>query len=513
MPKRSSELPTDLAATEAAIDSIAEEIVPTNAVGLLDKQLDNERHSSGIARSSPEDVAISENKPSETTEEVSNSVDRVRTSGSYGEVLKNSNFLALWIGQVFSQLSDKIFLVLLVALIASHFQTPGESIEHWVSAVMVAFTIPAVLFGSLAGVFVDRWSTKWVMVGTNLIRGVLVLTLPLLLWMLGTTTVLHGRSAGFLSMLAIAFTVSTLTQFFAPAEQTAIPSIVEKRHLLPANSLYTTTMMASVIVGFAIGDPILEMANCLAMRFALGPELGSEIAVGGGYLIAGAILLAMRVRESDRPEAESSEHVWTDLKEGLAYLGQSKSVRFAIIQLTVLFSIFAALAVLAVRLAELIPQLDASQFGLLLAAAGVGMGLGALLVGQWGDRLPRAGCSLVGSLGVALALAALGWVDGQLWPSFVAIAGIGCAGAIVGVPMQTLIQEETPAELRGKVFGLQNNLINIALTLPLALASVAEAAYGLSPVLWSLAAIAAAVGIATWGIEQSASREKTVEST
>ena len=452
------------------------------------------------------DIAIQAAEPSPSADakatEEDSSTDSDRPSGSYGDVLKNLNFLALWSGQVFSQLSDKIFLVLLVALIASHFQTPGESIEHWVSAVMIAFTIPAVLFGSLAGVFVDRWSTKWVMVTTNLVRGGLVLSIPLLFWGLRDRTIFGGHSAGFLGMLAIAFTVSTLTQFFAPAEQTAIPLIVDKPLLLPANSLYTTTMMASVIVGFAIGDPILELANRLGGSLNWGPERGSEVAVGGGYAIAGLILLMMKTGERDRPKTTTETHVWSDLKEGLDYLKTSQSVRFAIMQLTVLFSIFAALAVLAVRLAELIPQLDSSQFGLLLAAAGVGMGLGALLVGQWGDRLSRAFCGLLGSIGVAIALTCLGFVDTLLWPSLVAIAGIGCAGAFVGVPMQTLIQEETPEQLRGKVFGLQNNLINIALTLPLALASLAEAAVGLSPVLWGLAAITAIAGVSTWAIKR-----------
>jgi len=79
-------------------------------------------------------------------------------------VLKNVNFLTLWSGQVFSQLADKIYLVLMIALIASHFQAAGTSISGWVSALMIAFTIPAVLFGSLAGVFVDRWSKKAVLV-------------------------------------------------------------------------------------------------------------------------------------------------------------------------------------------------------------------------------------------------------------------------------------------------------------------------------------------------------------
>lgn len=75
-------------------------------------------------------------------------------------VLRNISFLILWLGQIFSQLADKIYLVLMIALISANFQTQGESISSWVSLIMIAFTIPAILFGSLAGVYVDRWSKK-----------------------------------------------------------------------------------------------------------------------------------------------------------------------------------------------------------------------------------------------------------------------------------------------------------------------------------------------------------------
>jgi hypothetical protein len=75
-------------------------------------------------------------------------------------VLKNSNFLSLWGGQVFSQLADKVYLVLMIALIANRFHTGEQTISSWVSAIMIAFTIPAVLLGSLAGAFVDRWQKK-----------------------------------------------------------------------------------------------------------------------------------------------------------------------------------------------------------------------------------------------------------------------------------------------------------------------------------------------------------------
>ncbi|MFW6358429.1 MAG: arabinose efflux permease, partial [Chroococcales cyanobacterium] len=98
-------------------------------------------------------------------------------------VLKNTRFLILWSGQVFSQLADKVYLVLMIAIIASHFQQENQSISGWVSAMMIAFTIPAILFGSLAGVYVDRWSKKTVLVATNLLRGGLVLAVPALLWL------------------------------------------------------------------------------------------------------------------------------------------------------------------------------------------------------------------------------------------------------------------------------------------------------------------------------------------
>ncbi|MFN5856660.1 MAG: arabinose efflux permease, partial [Pseudanabaenaceae cyanobacterium] len=66
-----------------------------------------------------------------------------------GSVLANPNFLSLWSGQIFSQIADKVFLVLIIAIISTQFQQAGETISGWVSAVMVAFTIPAILFGSI----------------------------------------------------------------------------------------------------------------------------------------------------------------------------------------------------------------------------------------------------------------------------------------------------------------------------------------------------------------------------
>ena len=134
--------------------------------------------------------------------------------------------------------------------------------------------------------------------------------------------------------------------------------------------------MALVVVGFAVGEPLLALADTLTTQLGIGVGMGKELVVGGSYAIAGIVLLLLKTDEK-LPRAEREQpHVWQDLRDGLQYLQQNHRVRNALIQLVILFSIFAALAVLAVRLAEIIPGMKSSQFGFLLAAGGVGIAAG-----------------------------------------------------------------------------------------------------------------------------------------
>jgi MFS family permease len=419
-------------------------------------------------------------------------------------IFQNRNFLILWTGQLFSQLADKVYLVLMIAIIAARFDTPGQTISGWVAMVMIAFTVPAVLFGALAGAFVDRWPKRPVLVWSNLLRGGLVIALPLGIWLTAGWGSVLGLPVAFWLLLAVTFLISTLTQFFAPAEQSIIPLIVAEGDLLSANSLYTTTMMASVIIGFAVGEPLLALADRLMLVLGVANN-GPAILVGLSYLIAGLCLMTMVPgRENLSSPHEDIAHFWADIKDGLSYLGQQVLVRVAIVQLVLLSSVFAALAVLAVRLAELMPAIKASQFGFLLAAGGLGLGLGAVLVGNFGPRVAKRYLSLGGALGMALCLVALAWTTTQLWASLAIITILGLCGAFVGIPMQTLIQEKTPEAMRGKVFGLQNNLVNIALSLPLALASAVEAWLGLSNVFVGMGILVGLGGVVTWYIADTA---------
>jgi MFS family permease len=409
-------------------------------------------------------------------------------------VLKNTNFLTLWGGQVFSQLADKVYLVLMIAIIETQFQAEGQTISGWVSAIMLASTIPAILFGSFAGVYVDRWRKKQVLVITNILRGLLVLAVPVLLWA-AHGLIVAQLPLGFELLLLITFTVSTLGQFFAPAEQAVISSIVEKPDLLSANSLYTTTMMGSLVVGFAVGEPLLGLADHVGAGFGLGMNVGKELLVGFSYTIAGILLFLLKTNEQKRDANIEDPHVLDDLKEGIRYLQENRSIRVALIQLVILFSVFASITILAVRLAEILPEIKASQFGFLLATGGVGMGLGAMLLGYARKWFTPDKLSLFGSIGVIVALCGMAISTHSLWQTILSIVLMGVFGANVAIPMQTVIQSETPPEMRGKVFGLQNNATNIALSLPLALTGVAEAGFGVSNVLWGLAVITA---LLTW---------------
>ena len=447
-------------------------------------------------------MRLSESQPEEKS--LPNQADLENTNQEQAEnqgflpVLSNRKFLTLWGGQIFSQLADKVYLVMAIAIIASKFQVSGKPISTWVSPVTIAFTIPAVLFGSLAGVYVDRWSKKAVLVFSNLLRGIFVLLLPLLLWQAGNGVFWRELSWGFATLLGITFLVSTLTQFFAPAEQAVIPLIVEKENLLAANSLYTTTMMALLIVGFAVGEPLLTIADNTLASFGLPNDIGKEFLVGGAYALAGIILIALQTEEQQQDLNQAEASPWQDIWEGIQYLGKNSLVRNALIQLILLFSVFAALVVLAVSMAEAIPQLEADQFGLLLATTGLGMGVSAAIVGNLGQRFSNPQLSFTGSIGTAFALFGLAFATNNLWLALSMTAAMGAFAALIGIPMQTTIQEQTPPSMRGKVFGLQNNAVNIALSLPLVLAAETEARFGLSSVILGLSVIVLIGGIFTW---------------
>jgi MFS family permease len=420
-------------------------------------------------------------------------------------VLAIGDFRRLWIGQIFSQLADKFYIVLMVFLIAQYW-VPGnlaggtplaeaaaairinlenraQVITLLATGIYVANTIPAVLMGTVAGVWADRWPKRSVMVASNGLRALLVMFAPLAL-MPGPLWL--GLSWGYWALVLMTFIESVLTQFFAPAEQAAIPLLVPPRQLLAANSVYQATSMAATIVGFALGDPILRLLrNGLAV---VGVPNGEFVLLPLCYGLAALAILGIRLKEPARQPRQVS--IWQEIGEGLEVLRERATVRTAMLQLVLLYSLLAALYVLAISLAAAIQSLGPTGFGTLLAMTGIGLALGALAMAQLGERFSRRMLATTGMGTIAFSLVLLGQLRGSLVLTLLLCVLLGLGAALLAIPAQTTIQVDTPEDQRGKVFGLQNNLINIALSLPLALAGTVVSRYGLLPVLWGLAAIA-----------------------
>ncbi|MGV0024516.1 MFS transporter [Phormidesmis priestleyi] len=407
-------------------------------------------------------------------------------------LVKNRAFMILWIGQILSQLADKVFFVLLIALLVNY---DPPTINGWTmpensmrSAVMIAATLPAIFFGSAAGIFVDRYDKKTILSGCNTARGIMLLLLPL-----------PFVPRAFVILLAIAFLESILTQFFAPAEQAVIPFVVRRENLLTANALFSTTMIGSLIVGFAIGDPLLKLAT------NFNADWGREILVGGLYLAAGIVLYLLPLHDTEEKPKEVSVHPWSDFKAGLSYLKQDRLVSNAMLQLMILYSVLAALTVLAINLTDKI-GLEKTQFGYVLAAAGVGMVFGAGVLGHWGDRFHHKPLPLIGFLCMAFVLTMFSFTT-NLHLSLALSGLFGLGASLVAVPMQTLIQQQTPESMRGKVFGFQNNIVNIALSVPLAVTGPLTDLLKLEKVLWGMSLIIVVVSVWAWRNTQKVLRD------
>ncbi len=398
-------------------------------------------------------------------------------ANSFQGLLRNRSFLWLWAGQALSQIADKILLVFAVSLLTTY-RIPTSLAASSGSAIMIATTIPAIVFGAAAGILVDRYLKHRIMVLSNLLRAALVMSIVFL-------------PKELVLLLLVIFAISTVTQAFTPAEQSITPLLVKPEHLLTANSLSTITLLGSIVVGFASGDWIV---STFQKNFG---DFGNSIFLGIVYFCAALCCHSIQSREVLPPKiGPKSYNPLPEFMEGIHYLRSNRLIQQAMIQYTVFCATMAALQVLSINLViEMgLPQ---TKFGLLVSATGIGLAIGAAMLINWGNRLRHQPLPLAGFGIVALTL--IGYVlFKQLWSALLISGILGFGGALIAIPMNTLIQEKTPESMRGKVFGFQNNAANVALSLPLALAGPLADRFGINTVLIGMSISIGVVGIWVW---------------
>lgn len=388
-------------------------------------------------------------------------------SAGYRAVLKNRNFLHLWLAQVFSQLGDRVIFVVFVAAIAAKFGT-STTMQSWL---YVAFTIPAILLTAIAGVFIDRWSKKQVLISTNILRAILIGFLPLF-------------SSTLFGIYALAFLVSCATQFFVPAEASAIPTLVKKHQLLAANSLFTTTMMASIIFGTVLGDPLINIFGMKTVHWSISAL----------FLIAASFLSFVRLKNNETKETlykRTLKDFLEELKQGIKYIRSNTPILQAMLKLSALFSIVIILSILAIGISQekLYPDnpvLGAQKFVYIVASSGIGMVFSSLLAGKiWRNKdkykLIYSGFSIIGVSLLLLSLVGMApqtlclhikecnFINIYFAPfdltfrmiyAYVVSSFIGFGCALVAIPVQTILHSSINETMRGKAFGVQFTLLS-----------------------------------------------------
>src|SRR5206468_1948951 len=144
---------------------------------------------------------------------------------------RNIPFVRLWVAQAISQTAQNAIWYGLLVLV--------ENVSHSTTQLgitILSVIVPSILFGVPAGVYVDRWDKRKVLIITNLLRGVIVASYVVLNSVLGL-------------LYAVSFVFSVVRQFFAPAELATIPALVGRKNLMAATSLFHLTFTASQLLG------------------------------------------------------------------------------------------------------------------------------------------------------------------------------------------------------------------------------------------------------------------------
>ena len=188
--------------------------------------------------------------------------DIILPQPGFKTVLANRDFRLIWSAQVASQLADKflMFALLILTYSISRASTHG-------AALFLAYTFPSVFLSPLAGVYADRHDKKRLMFSTNAIRGGLILLIPL------SQLVPYFEHVTW-HLFLIIFLFAAVGQIFAPAEAAAIPFIVGSEELMTATSMFTSTVIVTLLVAVPL--------STLAVRF-----LGTD----SPYWIAAALFL------------------------------------------------------------------------------------------------------------------------------------------------------------------------------------------------------------------------------
>jgi MFS family permease len=341
----------------------------------------------------------------------------------------------------------------------------------WVSALLIADFLPAILIGVAAGSLVDRLPRRRLMIASDLARCAIFAALPFANDV--TMIVVLAALAGF------------ATGFFRPALYAGLPNLLDDEDLPHANSLLQTIENLAWALGPIVGGLLVA---------ATGPDAAYWIN-SVTFLVSAALLAGIPDRLLQAVQAVGHGY-WRDIAEGFAMVKSSRALLTVLTAWNVIM-----LASAGVNVAEVVLAKDAFGagdfgYGLLVGATGVGLALGSFLAGSLLEQ--RAIATVYGT---SMGLVAVGMVGAavspNVWVAALCVVVLGCGNGAAVVCNALLVQRGAPDELRGRVFTLLMSSNYAVLGLGMVVAGPLTDALGPRTV-WALAgclsAVAAIVG-------------------
>ena len=361
-------------------------------------------------------------------------------------VLRNRSFRRIWTAQLISTIGDALTSLAAGIII---FKVTGSALS--VGFMLMATAVPTLVVGLIAGVVVDRYDRKKIMVSADLIRAGLVSTLPFL--------VPHSA----IWLYVIVALSSSVTQFFSPANESVLPEIASEDELGAANSIMAIAQFGSTAVGFAAAG-FLATTNSIELVFFIDAAT---------FLFSALMISLVKINKLEVTEHTTLGEQIRNIGYGAKYIWNTPILRsLNLVRIPVLIS-FGLQNVLLLPFATRALHANSFQYGLQEGLTSLGFVAGSLLMARWADRL-REGQWLTLSF-LAMGLMGLAYsFQSMVWAAIALIAISGIMNAPSFVAGRLINQRNTPREARGRVFSTSYVVRDVVFLVGMGLAGLAD---------------------------------------
>lgn len=373
----------------------------------------------------------------------------------------NKDYFLLWTGQLISQLGDKFYAIALAWWVLERTNSPAV-----MGFFLVVSVLPELLFGLIAGGFIDRWNRKAIIVASDIFRGLAVITVTLLLTM-GLLEVWHV-------FIAVAV-ISLASAFYNPSVMAVVPQLVESDEIPRANSLSQMIGGLASVAGPVLGATLVGIAGYWPVFM-----------VNGLSYLAAALLASFISLTSDL-QAGHKTSLLEDLKDGFKFISNSRLVFVILIVIGIVHVFYGSLAVAMPFLAKSLAGDGIRNLAYFETAMGAGLILGAVLIGH--QQLKSVNTSplfaAIITFGMCFTLLGFARSSGIIIsaPYIAIVLFIGAAVAVASVYWRSILQVHVPNNMAGRVFSVAAVIADVSLPVSFGIFGIALNYFSLAGVM------------------------------